>query len=77
MKVFGSYLCTSNPVPTIDRSVNNGLPADIFDLIEKYAYAGQPAAGVPAPACKEQAPLGNLIGQFQRYPHLLVAPEAP
>jgi hypothetical protein len=27
--------------------------------------------------CREQAPLGNLIGQTGRYPHLTALPDLP
>jgi phospholipid/cholesterol/gamma-HCH transport system substrate-binding protein len=87
LKVFGTYLCTTNPVPTVVRTTdptNPGvgdittlIPQSTFDLIDKYVYGGQAPANVPAPPCREQAPLGNLLGQPGKFPHVTVAPDAP
>jgi ABC-type transporter Mla subunit MlaD len=75
IKVFGKYLCTTNPVPTIAPSVvGDLLPQSLKDLIDRFAYAGV-GENIPAPPCDEQAPLGNLIGQSGMYPH--VTQEAP
>jgi virulence factor Mce-like protein len=61
------------PAPLPDPSpVTDQLPAQLRDLINTYAYAnGNPVA----PPCEEQAPLGNLIGQGGKYPHVLEDPE--
>jgi len=73
IKVFGKYLCTTNPVPTIlPTAVGDLLPQSLYDLINRFAYAG---GNVTSPPCDEQAPLGNLIGQPGKYPH--VTAEAP
>jgi virulence factor Mce-like protein len=70
IKVFGKYLCTNNPVPTVpSTAVGDLLPQSLLDLINRYAYAGA-GSNVPAPPCDEQAPLGNLIGQSGKYPHV-------
>jgi phospholipid/cholesterol/gamma-HCH transport system substrate-binding protein len=70
IKVFGKYLCTTNPVPTIaPGSVGDLLPQGLNDLIERFAY-GSAGSNIPAPPCDEQAPLGNLIGQSGKYPHI-------
>jgi phospholipid/cholesterol/gamma-HCH transport system substrate-binding protein len=70
IKVFGKYLCTTNPVPTIaPGSVGDLLPQSLNDLIDRFAYGGA-GANIPAPPCDEQAPLGNLIGQSGKYPHV-------
>src|SRR5829696_6524543 len=60
------------PVPPIDPNpVTDQLPAQLRDLINQYAYLnGNPVA----PPCVEQAPLGNLIGQSGKYPHVLEDP---
>ena len=69
-KVFGKYLCTTNPVPTIAPDVvGQLLPQSLLDLINRFAYSGV-GANIPAPPCEEQAPLGNLIGQSGKYPHI-------
>jgi phospholipid/cholesterol/gamma-HCH transport system substrate-binding protein len=74
IKVFGKYLCTNNEVPTIpSTAVGDLLPQSLFDLINRFAYAGA-GSNVPAPPCEEQAPLGNLIGQAGKYPHVTEAP---
>jgi ABC-type transporter Mla subunit MlaD len=75
IKVFGKYLCTTNPVPTIAPDVvGDLLPQSLLDLINRFAYAGA-GSNIPAPPCEEQAPLGDLIGQSGKYPH--VTQEAP
>jgi phospholipid/cholesterol/gamma-HCH transport system substrate-binding protein len=75
IKVFGKYLCTTNPVPTIAPSVvGDLLPQSLLDLIDRFAYAGA-GSNIPAPPCDEQAPLGNLVGQAGKYPH--ITQEAP
>jgi phospholipid/cholesterol/gamma-HCH transport system substrate-binding protein len=51
-----------DPATTVDQ-----LDDNLRNLINTYAYAG----GNPvAPPCVEQAPLGNLIGQSGKYPHV-------
>jgi hypothetical protein len=87
LKVFGSYLCTTNPVPTVVQTTDpllpgvgaltTLLPQSTFALIDKFVYGGQPPGSVPAPPCREQAPLGNLIGQSGKYPHVTAAPDTP
>ncbi|HYZ27846.1 MAG TPA: MlaD family protein [Thermoleophilaceae bacterium] len=75
IKVFGKYLCTTNPVPTIlPSAVGDLLPQSLKDLLDRFAYAGV-GANIPAPPCDEQAPLGSLIGQSGKYPH--IEQEAP
>jgi virulence factor Mce-like protein len=84
LKVFGEYLCTSNPVPTVVETtdpmlpgvgpITDLLPQSTFQLIDQFVYGGQPPGSVPAPPCKEQAPLGNLIGQTGRFAHVTEAP---
>jgi phospholipid/cholesterol/gamma-HCH transport system substrate-binding protein len=77
LKVFGKYLCTTNPVPTIlPSAVGDLLPQSLYDLINQFAYAGV-GANIPAPPCDEQAPLGNQIGQSGKYPHVTEAPASP
>jgi phospholipid/cholesterol/gamma-HCH transport system substrate-binding protein len=75
IKVFGKYLCTTNPVPTIAPSVvGDLLPQSLLDLINRFAYAGA-GSNIPSPPCEEQDPLGNLVGQTGKYPH--ITQEAP
>jgi phospholipid/cholesterol/gamma-HCH transport system substrate-binding protein len=75
LKVFGNYLCTSNPDPTV--LPGNGLADETFNLINQFIYGGQPPGSVVAVPCREQSPLGNLIGQTGRYPHVTAAPDSP
>jgi ABC-type transporter Mla subunit MlaD len=75
IKVFGKYACTTNPVPTIaPDAVGDLLSQGLKDLIDRFAYAGV-GANIPAPPCDEQEPLGNLVGQSGKYPHITA--EAP
>jgi virulence factor Mce-like protein len=53
LEVFGSYLCTSHPLPTIGPSIPPSLTA-----ILKSVYFGSNGAG---PACKPQAPLSATL----------------
>jgi len=87
LKVFGTYLCTTNPVPALVSTADpltpgvgaltTLLPQSVFDQINKFFYGGNAPANVAAPPCKEQAPLGTLIGQTGKYPHVTEAPESP
>ncbi|HEY2604166.1 MAG TPA: MlaD family protein [Thermoleophilaceae bacterium] len=84
LKVFGSYLCTTNPDPTVVQTADPatpgvGPPTDLispstFALINQFVYGGQPAGSVAAVPCRAQAPLGNLLGQAGLYPHLMATP---
>lgn len=73
LHVFGTYLCTSNPVPTvvpdalIPPAIKSQLPPDFFNLVRQYGFA----AGNPAPPCTPQRPLGRLLHQNRLYPHVL------
>jgi phospholipid/cholesterol/gamma-HCH transport system substrate-binding protein len=71
IKVFGTYTCTSNPVPPLAPDANQILPQSLVDLVNQFAYAG---GNVTSPPCAEQAPLGNLIGQPGKYPHITPEP---
>ncbi len=67
LSVFGGYLCTSNPQPTIGPGID---PATVTAL--KQAYYTTNSGGPP---CKAQPPLGNLTtGQLQSFPHLQPLP---
>jgi virulence factor Mce-like protein len=67
LPVFGEYLCTSGPTPTlgpgIGEPLNGLLNQFVFDVLEG-------GAGTAAPPCREQQPLGRLVGQSGRYPRL-------
>ena len=77
LSVFGSYLCTSHPLPTIGSSLSQtttsvtGTVLTLAQLVAKYYYTATPGG----PACKAQAPLGSLTAhQNQSFPHLQPLP---
>ena len=60
------------PLP-VDPATNvDQLSEELRGLINTYAYGN---GNVAAPPCVEQAPLGNLLGQGGKYPHVLEDPE--
>jgi virulence factor Mce-like protein len=67
LPVFGSYLCTSNPPPTIGPTI---APALAAELSADY-YTSDPSG----PACQAQPPLGEATtGQPQVFPQLQPVP---
>ncbi|HUE26476.1 MAG TPA: MlaD family protein [Solirubrobacteraceae bacterium] len=67
LSVFGNYLCTSNPQPTIGPNIDPTTAG-----ILKGAYYTVNPGGPP---CKGQPPLGSLTtGQVQSFPHLTPLP---
>jgi virulence factor Mce-like protein len=85
MKVFGEYLCTSEPPPPL-QPVGELPPGTLPDIplppgIQEPVEALLPeelrnqiityayGSGV-APPCEEQAPLGRLVGQDGKYPQI-------
>jgi phospholipid/cholesterol/gamma-HCH transport system substrate-binding protein len=56
LKTFGSYLCTSNPVPAAPAP-SASLPASIVAVLDYYAFGGKKNRGA-APPCDPQSPLG-------------------
>jgi ABC-type transporter Mla subunit MlaD len=74
LEVFGKYLCTSNKVAPLNPASSPLLPAELRGLINQFAFGGDPL-NVAAPPCNEQAPLGRLLGQSGKYPHVLAEPE--
>jgi virulence factor Mce-like protein len=67
LPVFGSYLCTNNPLPTIGPSV----PANLASILRSVYYTDNPGG----PPCRAQAPLGEtLTGLSQTFPHLQQLP---
>jgi virulence factor Mce-like protein len=71
LEVFGEYLCTNNPVPSIAPDAPSIIPQGTIDLVNQFAFSN---GAVPAPPCKPQAPLGRFLGQPGRYPHVERAP---
>jgi virulence factor Mce-like protein len=72
LDVFGTYLCTDNPVPGPPAPTPQ-LPADMVELIKRFVYGGPENAGA-RPPCVGQAPLGNVVGQSGLFPALQPLP---
>ncbi len=67
LRVFGGYLCTSNPQPTIGPTV----PANLVPILQNVYYTKTPGG----PPCKGQNPLGvQTTGQQQAFPRLKALP---
>jgi virulence factor Mce-like protein len=67
LQVFGGYLCTSSPLPTIGPTILSSLAG----VLNSDYFTSNPSG----PACKPQAPLGTLTtGQLQAFPHLTALP---
>jgi phospholipid/cholesterol/gamma-HCH transport system substrate-binding protein len=63
LPVFGSYVCRSNPQPTIGPTISSTLAA----ILERAYYTATPGG----PPCKAQSLLGPATtGQLQAFPHL-------
>jgi phospholipid/cholesterol/gamma-HCH transport system substrate-binding protein len=83
IKVFGTYLCTNNEIPTLVNpalplppglpplppNVNDLLPPELFNGVNQFAL-NNPAA----PPCIEQPPNGRLVGQSGKYAQVKAAP---
>jgi virulence factor Mce-like protein len=67
LPVFGSYLCTAHPQPTIGPSI----PANLVAILEGAYYTKTPGG----PPCRGQGLLGETTtGQLQAFPHLQPLP---
>jgi virulence factor Mce-like protein len=67
LSVFGSYLCTANPQPTIGASID----ATLTEILKGVYYTSTPGG----PPCRGQAPLGAATtGQLQAFPQLKPLP---
>jgi phospholipid/cholesterol/gamma-HCH transport system substrate-binding protein len=66
LPVFGEYLCTSGPLPQLGPGVGEPL----FSLLNQFVFDVINAPGPVAPPCREQPPLGRLVGQAGKYPRL-------
>jgi phospholipid/cholesterol/gamma-HCH transport system substrate-binding protein len=73
LPVFGSHVCTSNPVPAPPQPVDPLLPPSLAAQIELFVFGGTINRG-RAPACVPQRPLGRLVGQSGLYPELRPLP---
>ena len=68
LEVFGSYVCTDQPVPPTPEP-NEFLSAAIVAQIDQFIFGGDTNRG-KAPPCDPQAPLGRVLGQPGMFPHL-------
>jgi hypothetical protein len=68
LEVFGSYLCTDEPVPPAPEA-NEWLAPNVVAQIDQFIFGGDTNRG-KAPPCDPQAPLGRLLGQAGTFPHL-------
>lgn len=67
LKVFGGYLCTANPQPTIGPTV----PANLVSILQGVYYTRTPGG----PPCRAQNPLGvETTGQHEAFPRLKPLP---
>jgi virulence factor Mce-like protein len=83
IKVFGTYLCTDNPIPSLLNpslplpagippipDLTTLLPPALFNGVSQFALANP-----TAPPCTEQAPNGRLVGQSGKYAQVKAAPK--
>jgi virulence factor Mce-like protein len=83
IKVFGTYLCTNNPVPSLvnpSLPLPAGLPAipNLSTLLPTSLYnsLAQVTLATPtSPPCIEQKPNGRLVGQSGKYAQVKAAPK--
>ncbi|HWE32148.1 MAG TPA: MlaD family protein [Solirubrobacteraceae bacterium] len=67
LSVFGGYLCTNTPQPTIGPDI----PASLVAILKGTYYTATPGG----PPCKPQGSLGGATtGQLQAFPHLQPLP---
>jgi phospholipid/cholesterol/gamma-HCH transport system substrate-binding protein len=74
LPVFGSHLCTANPVPDAPAPVDPFWPAQLVTRVNEFVY-GDPFNRGRAPRCEAQRPLGRLLGQRGVFPQLQPLPE--
>lgn len=77
LPVFGTYLCTGNPLPPLSPSLSAsttsvaGTVSTLASLVQDYYITADPSG----PACKGQTPLGKATkGQNQAFPRLSALP---
>lgn len=67
LPVFGSYLCTNNPAPSIGPTI----PASLAAVLSSVYFTADPSG----PPCRAQPPLGvATTGQLQVFPQLQPLP---
>jgi phospholipid/cholesterol/gamma-HCH transport system substrate-binding protein len=77
LQVFGSYLCTTHPLPTLSPSLSTsttsvtGTVLTIAQLVQQYYLTSNPSG----PSCVSQSSLAKpTTGQSQAFPHLQPLP---
>ncbi len=76
LPVFGSYLCTDNPLPSVSPTLTTATSVGPLvlteqQLVQQYYFTSDPSG----PACKDQGSLGIVTtGQAQTFPHLQPRP---
>jgi virulence factor Mce-like protein len=77
LPVFGTYLCTDHPLPTLGPSLSTattsvtGTVLTLAQLVQEYYYTSDPGG----PPCTAQRPLGlQTTGQDQAFPQLQPLP---
>jgi phospholipid/cholesterol/gamma-HCH transport system substrate-binding protein len=89
MKVFGTYLCGTAPVPTLNSTPTGSvLPPSLGSIVQIPPPVGSllpdqlrnlvetyALSTGAAPPCQEQPPNGALIGQSGKYAQVKAAPE--
>ena len=73
-RVFGTYLCTGNPVPPEPAPANAVSAREPAHADQRTFHLGGRRESRRRPPCDEQAPLGNIIGQPGRFPALQPLP---
>jgi ABC-type transporter Mla subunit MlaD len=85
IKVFGTYLCTSNSVPAlfdpsqpppaglpVPPNAGQLIPPALYQGVLQFAFTN--GTGAVAPPCVEQPPNGRLVGQTGKYAQVKAAP---
>ena len=77
LPVFGTYLCTDNPLPTVSTTLDAtetsvaGTMLTVRQLVQDYFYTANPSG----PSCRGQASLGKATtGQSSSFPTLKPLP---
>jgi phospholipid/cholesterol/gamma-HCH transport system substrate-binding protein len=72
LEVYGSYLCTDNPVPP-RPDPNEWISEELAAQLDRFVWGGDQNRG-KAPPCDPQAPLGRIVGQTGMFPRLQPLP---
>jgi len=68
LPLFGNYLCPPPGAPTPRLAATDpNLDPTLRGQIQQFVFT---PTGPTGPPCREQAPLGRVVGQSGRYPQL-------